>query len=133
MLSFCWTRYREFVIYCLIGGSGVALDCIVFAVLTCGVEWHYQIANVVSVSCGICNNFLWNAFVNFRAADRIWARFLSFYGVGLLGLGVSAALLWLLIGHLGWHELLSKGVILFVVTALQFTLNKYITFRKRHV
>ncbi|MGN0890887.1 MAG: GtrA family protein [Candidatus Spyradenecus sp.] len=128
-----WTRYREFVLYCLIGGSGVALDCAVFAALTYGASWHYQAANAVSVSCGICNNFLWNAFVNFRTTDRLWARFLSFYGVGLLGLGVSAALLWLLVGCLGWHELLSKGVILFVVTALQFTLNKCITFRRRHV
>ena len=58
-------------------------------------------------------------------------RFLSFYSVGLLGLGVSAALLWLFVEILRWNELLSKLVIIFVVTVLQFTLNKCVTFRKR--
>lgn len=130
MLSRLWAQSREFVLYCLIGGSGVALDCVIFAGLTYGAGWHYQAANAVSVSCGICNNFLWNTFFNFRTTDRLWIRFFSFYSVGLLGLGVSAVLLWLFVGHFGWHELLAKCVILVVVTALQFTLNKVITFRK---
>ncbi len=130
MLERLWCRYREFVVYGLIGGSGVTLDCLVFAGLVYGAGWHYQLANAVSVSCGICNNFFLNAFLNFRRTDRLWLRFLSFYCVGLLGLGVSAALLWLFVGVLGWPELLSKLVIIFVVTVLQFTLNKCVTFRK---
>ena len=31
MVERLWRRYREFAVYCLIGGSGVALDCLVFA------------------------------------------------------------------------------------------------------
>lgn len=129
-LLLLWKKYREFFVYCIIGGTGVTLDCLVFAVLTYGVDLHYQLANAVSVSCGICNNFFLNAFFNFRRTDRFLLRFLSFYGVGLLGLGVSALLLWLFVGILAWHELLSKLIIIFVVTVLQFTLNKCVTFRK---
>ena len=55
-IGFLWTRYREFVVYCLIGGSGVTLDCLVFAGLTIGLGWHYQLANAISVSCGIQAN-----------------------------------------------------------------------------
>ncbi len=130
MLLKLWERYREFFLYCLIGGSGVLLDCAVFTLLTCLCDVHYQLANVVSVSCGICNNFLLNAFFNFRRTDRLLMRFLSFYGVGLVGLGVSAGLLWWLVAVLAWNELLAKGLIIFVVTAIQFTLNKFVTFRK---
>ncbi len=129
-IGFLWTRYREFVVYCLIGGSGVTLDCLVFVGLTMGLGWHYQLANAISVSCGICNNFFLNAFFNFKRTDRLWLRFLSFYSVGLLGLGVSAALLWLFVEVLCWNELIAKLVIIFVVTILQFTLNKCVTFRR---
>ncbi len=125
-----WEKSREFVVYCLIGGSGVTLDCLVFTGLVYGFHWHYQLANIISVSCGICNNFFWNAFFNFRRTDKLWLRFLSFYSVGLIGLGVSAALLWLLVEILTWNELFAKLVIIFVVTLLQFSLNKMITFRK---
>ena len=130
-IGFLWTRYREFVVYCLIGGSGVTLDCLVFMGLTIGLGWHYQLANAISVSCGICNNFFLNAFLNFKRTDCLWLRFLSFYSVGLLGLGVSAALLCLFVEVLSWNALISKLVIIFVVTVLQFTLNKCVTFRKR--
>ena len=130
LASGLWAKYREFVVYCVIGVCGVTLDGVVFAALTYGCGWHYQAANAVSVSCGICNNFFLNAFFNFRRTDRLWLRFLSFYGVGLTGLGVSAALLWFFVAWLGWDELIAKVVIIFVVTVLQFTLNKCVTFRK---
>lgn len=40
MFGRLWARYREFVVYCLIGGSGVTLDCAVFAALTAGAGWR---------------------------------------------------------------------------------------------
>ncbi|MEG2415372.1 MAG: GtrA family protein [Kiritimatiellia bacterium] len=130
MLNEVISRYREFLIYCLIGCCGVTLDCVVFAFLTRGFAMHYQIANVISVSCGICNNFFLNAFLNFRRTDRLLLRFISFYTVGLTGLGLSAFLLWLLIGQLTWNDLIAKVSIVFIVTILQFTLNKCLTFKK---
>ncbi len=131
MVRKLWEKSREFVVYCLIGGSGVALDCILFTTLVYGGEWHYQIANILSVSCGIFNNFFWNAFFNFKRTDHLWLRFLSFYSVGLIGLSISAGLLWLLIEFLAWNELLAKLTIIFIVTIVQFTLNKLITFHQR--
>ncbi len=130
MIRKLWARSREFVIYCVIGGSGVALDCVVFATLIYGCDWHYQLANALSVSCGICNNFFWNAFFNFKRTNHLILRFLSFYSVGLIGLGISAGLLWLLIEVLAWNTFFAKIAIIFVVTLVQFTLNKLITFHQ---
>lgn len=123
-------KHREFVVYCFIGGTGVCLDFVVYYILTQLAGVNYQIANAIGVSCGICNNFFWNAFFNFKQKDRLFLRFCSFYCVGLLGLGVSAFLLWLMVGLLAWNELIAKLLIIFIVTIIQFTLNKFVTFRK---
>lgn len=124
-------RHRAFLLYCLIGGSGVALDCGVFWALTAVGGLHYQAANAIGVSCGICNNFFLNAFLNFRRTDRLWWRFLSFCCVGFIGLAISAGLLWLLVGQWGWEKRLAKATIVFVVTVAQFSLNTCVTFRRR--
>lgn len=124
---------REFLIYCIIGCSGVLIDYVVFAVLTDLVGMHYQVANVISVSMGISNNFIWNVRFNFKVKDRIFLRFCSFYGVGMIGLAISAALLYLFVEIMSMNALVSKLAIIFIVTMVQFTLNKCVTFRKRGV
>ena len=49
----------------------------------------------------------------------------------MLGWGVSALLLWLFIEKWGLQPFTSKLMIIFIVTALQFTLNKTITFARK--
>ena len=120
----------ELVRYCLIGVTGATLDAVLFWLMTrAGV--YYQIANFVSVTCGIVNNFFLNAFFNFKTKNRLFRRFCSFYTIGMLGWGVSALLLWLFIERCGIRPLPSKLAIIFIVTALQFTLNKTFTFARK--
>ena len=120
----------ELVRYCVIGVSGATLDAVLFYMLT-RIGIHYQIANLISVSCGIVNNFFLNAFFNFKTKNRLFFRFCSFYLIGMLGCGISALLLWLFIGKWGLPTFASKLAIIFIVTALQFTLNKMFTFARR--
>ena len=102
----------------------------VYASLTHGVGWHYQIANFLSVSFGIINNFFLNRHFNFKVQDRMDARLASFYAVGMLGWALSAALLWLFVTCFSMNSLIAKlGTIVFV-TAVQICLNKFITFKK---
>lgn len=121
---------RRLIVYCMIGCSGVVIDYAIFAVLTKIMGVHYQIANALGVSLGICNNFVWNAYLNFKVYDRLLRRFFSFYCVGLVGLLISAGLLCLLVETLKRNVLISKLVIIIVVTVVQFLLNKFVTFRK---
>ena len=65
-IGFLWTRYREFVVYCLIGGCGVTLYCLVFVLLSMGLGLHYQLAYAFSASCGICNHLFLNVFFYFQ-------------------------------------------------------------------
>lgn len=109
---------------------GASLDFIIFWLLTNRIGFHYQLSNFIGVLFGITNNFFLNAYFNFKATDRMIVRFVSFLGVGLTGWGMSAGLLWAFIDRMGMANAYAKLLTIFFVTAFQFVLNKFITFRK---
>ncbi|MBQ8124304.1 MAG: GtrA family protein [Kiritimatiellae bacterium] len=123
-------KYRQLIVYCIIGCTGATFDFLVYAILTNAMGMHYQIANFLSVSFGIINNFFWNCYFNFKTKDRILRRLASFYSVGMFGWALSAGSLWLLIAVMGLNTLVAKLGTIFFVTVVQFCLNKFITFRK---
>ncbi len=108
----------------LIGASGVLLDLAVFFVLFNAVHVDKFAATAVSTSAGITNSFVWNARYNFRVTNRLLARFLRFYVVGLAGLGLTAALFAVLVDLLGWDANLVKVLALGPVLVVQYTANK---------
>lgn len=123
-------RFENFIKYCMIGVTGVTLDFIIFFLLYKKLGIHYQFANIISVSCGITNNFLLNAFFNFKVKDRLLFRYLQFYAVGMIGLSLSALILYVFIEKLRFEALTAKIMTIFVVVGIQYTLNKAFSFRK---
>ena len=137
MLKFCAkgfeipSKYLKFIKYCLIGISGATLDFLLYTFLVKYFTMHYLIANAISVTVGITNNFFLNAFFNFKITDRLFVRFLSFYSVGILGLVISEVLLFVFIENIGLNSIISKLVTIFIITLIQFFLNKTFTFKNR--
>lgn len=123
---------RQFILYCLIGGSGVALDFGIYSLLLKLRVCDYQAANVIGYASGTLLSFILNARFNFRVTDRIPARMACFFGVALLGLSTSAWLLHELIGHYGCDRYFSKLATLGVVMLLQYNLNRWFSFRKNN-
>ena len=121
---------RRFVVYTVIGLSGVLLDYVLFLLLTRWVGLHHQLANAISTSAGIINNFILNAWLNFRVRDRLIRRFLGFYAVGLSGMGATALLLFLFVDLLQFSPALVKLGSLVVVLLLQYNLNRWLAFRR---
>jgi putative flippase GtrA len=119
-----WQQYRNFVLYQLIGVSGVLLDLVLFLVLYNVLGIHEQVATAISTSAGITNNFLLNSYLNFRKRDGMLRRFARFYSVGLLGIGLVAVLLLVFHSWLGVDANIVKIASMPVVAVLQFFLNK---------
>jgi dolichol-phosphate mannosyltransferase len=115
---------RQLIRYAMVGGSGVALDLIVFFVLYNRLGLHEQIANAISTSLGITNNFVLNALFTFDRRDRPLVRFLRFYAVGLTGIALTYVLFRVFSDWLGVDPNLVKAGSLPLVLALQFVLNK---------
>lgn len=125
-------KHNNFIKYCCIGVVGVTLDFLVFLFLT-SLGLNYQISNVISVSCGITNNFFLNRHFNFKVKDDVLKRFLKFYSVGVVGIILSAVTLHVLIELLNTNLLVAKGFTIFVVTLVQYTLNKRYSFKKTNL
>lgn len=110
--------------YALIGASGVLLDYLLFLLLYNVVGLHEQLANAISTTAGITNNFVLNALFNFRKRDRVLVRFLRFYAVGVAGIGLTNVALQVFSAWLRIDPNLVKAASLPVVLLFQYTINK---------
>jgi putative flippase GtrA len=116
------------LLYGVFGLTAAGADFLAFKVLR-EIGLGLLSANVVSVNLGIAISFACNAFLNFRRTDVLGRRALVFFGVGWTGLCLSSLILWLGVERMGSPETLVKAGSIVIVAAVQFTLNKLVTFR----
>jgi putative flippase GtrA len=124
-------KYKFFIIYSLIGISGATLDFVFFALLL-RIHTNYLLANLISISVGIINNFILNILLNFKIKDKLSTRFISFYLIGMVGLLISSILLSFFVKIFHWPILLSKFFTIFIIIMVQYNLNKKISFKKNN-
>lgn len=124
-------RFRNLILYGIIGGFCAGLDFIVFSLLCRSDIMPYLWANVISIHCGIFCSFILNRGYNFRVKDKVLRRFLSFYIVGLIGLGISELMLYLMVDIAQWNEIACKLMSIVVVALVQYILNRFITFNSK--
>jgi putative flippase GtrA len=116
--------------YGVIGLASAGLDVVLFWLMVNHTQVPPQLANVASVSTGIVLSFSLNRVFTFNRRDYTLQRLLVFVVVGLIGMGVSAAILAAGL-HFGMAAIGAKGISVFVVAAVQFVLNRGVTFSDR--
>jgi len=120
---------RQIILYGIIGGVSAFLDFLLFTLMYKQFGMNKYIANGISVHVGIATSFILNRKFNFKKTDRVLFRAVSFYLTGLFGLALSQGLLWFS-GILLLPVVLVKFASIFIVAAVQFVINKLITFNK---
>lgn len=130
-ISALFIRFRNLILYGIIGGFCATLDFSVYTLLCFFEVLTYLWANLISTHIGIFTSFLLNRSYNFKLKDNTLQRFLSFYAVGLTGLGLSSIMLWLMVDKIQWNKLVCKLITIAVVALVQYILNKYITFKQK--
>ncbi|MBQ6071847.1 MAG: GtrA family protein [Bacteroidales bacterium] len=129
LIKTLYAKYRNFILYCLIGVINTCVDLGVFTLLQY-MGMHYLVANIISYHCGIVCSFLLNRMVNFKIKDKPMRRFLSFYGISLVAVAVSEVLLYLLVSVMGLHSVVAKLISMVIIAICQFLFVKHFTFRK---
>lgn len=123
-------RFRNLILYGIIGTCTATLDFLIFTALTQGFNVYYIVANIISCSTGILCSFLLNRKYNFKVTDHTFRRLLIFVAVGITGMFLSSLILHITIELLQWNELVSKLISIIIVVLFQFLMNKHISFRK---
>lgn len=119
---------RQFLLYSIIGVSGITIDIVVFLFLRSVFSLDPAVATIVSTSCGITNNFFLNRRYNFKRSDHTLGRFFSFYTVGFIGILASVISLVVFSDLFGINATIVKLVSIPIIVIGQYVLNKYISF-----
>lgn len=127
-LESLYMRFRNLILYGVIGSCTATLDFLLFTALTRWTDVYYIAANVVSCSLSILCSFLLNSKYNFRVTDHPVRRMISFFSVGIAGLFLNSFVLHLCIEDLLWENSAAKLTSIVITVLIQFLLNKYISF-----
>lgn len=130
MLKSVYLKFRNLILYGIIGSFTSALDFVVFTMLSKYIGIHYIVANCISVLVGITTSFVLNRSLNFKVKDKKGKRFIIFLTVGLCGLVLSNLILYVGINLLDGDELIVKLASIVLVVGFQFLLNKFVTFKE---
>jgi putative flippase GtrA len=122
-------KYQKFVHYVAIGVIGIGVDVGIFLILFNILGVPAVPANLISGSLAITNNFLWNAKFNFKKTDQLLKRFISFSTIGVIGMLITTAILYIAVNMLGMNANIVKLVVQAIVISVQFNLNKKVSFR----
>ena len=125
-------RLRQFVKFCLVGGSGVVVDMTVLHFLAdsawCG--WNVSISKLCSAEVAMLNNFLWNEVWTFRDSTAeghprrgAARRLLRFHAICGAGIGLAVFLLYLFCHRLRFNLYVANLLAILLVTLWNFWMN----------
>ncbi|MDI3337227.1 GtrA family protein [Defluviimonas aestuarii] len=129
LVSFVPPELRQFALYVICGGSGVALDFGLYSALVASGTWHHA-ANIAGYAAGTLLSFVLNRAITFGVMDAALRRLAIFFGVAGLGYLSSTGVLLVLIDLMQVNPFLAKAASIIVVIAVQYTLNARVTFRR---
>lgn len=121
----------EFIRYFAVCMAALAVDMGLLAALTELAGWYYLVANAVAFLTGSIvayyGSIRW-AFAK-RRLGRAHVEFALFAVIGIGGLGVNSAALWLLTDLLGLYYLISKVAAAGMSFMFNFLVRKFFLFR----
>ena len=143
-----YRRYREFVVYVIVGCCTTLINLLIYALFNwvLGNEL-YLISNVIAWIISVTFAFFMNKLVVFRSKGKGFGQALleaaEFYGARLFSLALESVGLWLFIDVLLFErfgfdfvvhisgETIAKFIMLVVVTISNYIFSKFIIFKKK--
>jgi len=133
LIRFTFIRYpilRNILLYGVFGGLAFVLDYALSLTLTKTVMKDApEIASIIGNVAGFIFTFLTNTFWNFKVKGKFALRAASYGGITLFGMGISTLCIHLLKSAMPFALL--KLLVLIFVSAIQFVLNKLITYNEK--
>ena len=118
---------KNLILYGIFGVMAAVIEYGIFSLLLACTPLHVTIINVIGQVCGFTFSFTTNTFLNFKKADKLFRRFVSYGAICLIGMSFTTFVLGLLESVIEPHLL--KLCCMIFVALVQFVLNKLITYK----
>ncbi len=121
-----WLQLFKFGV---VGASGYVINLLAFTVLSQAFDVHHLLAAVGAFCVAVTNNFLWNRYWTFDAAEgHAGFQALRFLTVSVVALGVNLLILEALVTWIELAEVPSQAIAVALATPVNFIGNKLWTF-----
>ncbi len=121
----------QFVRYFFVGGFAFVVDFGLLYILTEYAGLHYLLSATLSFISGLLVNYIISCiwvFSTSKFKNRL-VEFLFFAAIGVVGLLLNDALIWLFTDCIGTHYMFSKIVAAAIVYLWNFFARKYLVFK----
>jgi putative flippase GtrA len=127
LLRDLFARYRQLIIYFVIGASASLIDVLLFMFIYNAMHAPAIVAHSISVPTAVLFSFVVNTRHNFKTTDHVALRMISFAVVCLIGYAAGFGVIELC-KQAGIGANIGKIASLPVVFVIQYVLNSRITF-----
>ncbi|WAH38910.1 glycosyltransferase [Alicyclobacillus dauci] len=124
---------RRFILFCVIGASGVVVNMIALAVLKYLVHMNDVVASVIASLVAMASNYIWNDQITWRqtTSDRSWnVKLPLFVAISLVGIAITTLVMRGL-RDLHVPVLIGQAVGILISTVWSYTMNNRLTWRDR--
>ena len=123
----------EFARYIAAGLVALCVDFTLYVALTELAGWHYLLSATAAFCAGLTTVYLFSIFWVFRERRlaQTWHEFAVFAAIGIVGLGLTAGVLFVLVDLVGIDYRVSKIVAAAMVFLFNFGSRKFFLFSPR--
>lgn len=124
--------FIQFFRYCFVGGLAFLVDYGLLYLLSDKFGLHYLVSASIAFIAGLVVNYVISTYWVFSESKYQNKRkeFAIFAIIGIIGLGLTEALMWLFTEPVGLHYMLSKLITAALVLLWNFLARKIILFTK---
>ena len=127
-------KQSELISYAIFGVATTVVSMVVYGVCNSAFEMHYLISNIISWVLAVAFAYITNKMFVFKTRGMGFAQLKReitlFVSARLASLGIEELGLFILIGLIGWGEILAKLVMQVVVIVLNYIFSKLVIFKK---
>ena len=131
-----WQKYREIIMYLIVGGLTTAVGLAVYFALTATVldaqkPVQLQAANVISWIAAVSFAYVMSRLFVFRSRDPGVAREAAFFfGARVLTLLMDMGLMFLMVTAGGMNDRIAKVIVQIAVIIANYVLSKRVVFKR---
>ncbi len=135
-IAFGFSILNKYVVmrYLLVGGTAGVTDLAVLYFLHDVLHVHYLISAIIAFLIAFCISFTFHRFWTFKSmGDTVRKQVVMYLLSSGFGLLLNTGLMYVFVGHLGVHVLLSQIYVGLLVACCSFFISRNIVFKYKPV